>query len=316
MRRDSCSRLYESSEADPSQRHPWPTPGRLLSSRLAPVHQQPFAPSLTQPTMSHNSPYPPAQAGSYGQPPAQQGYGQPPQGQYGQQQPPPSGYGQPQGQYGQQQHYGQPPQQAYGQPPQQAYAAPQAGAYGGGADQQQLQQWFNSVDLDRSGAITHIELKQALMNGDFTPFSDETIKMLLNMFDNDRSGTVGFNEFAGLWNYIKEWQNVFRTFDRDRSGTIESYELANALNSFGFALNPRTVDLLQKKFNPPPVMKFPGSGAPQQRPGPPGITFDAFVRCCVTVRQLSEAFQRADTQRSGFVTMGREQFLDMVLQAP
>ncbi|SCZ90449.1 BZ3500_MvSof-1268-A1-R1_Chr1-3g01996 [Microbotryum saponariae] len=173
---------------------------------------------------------------------------------------------------------------------------------------------FNSVDLDRSGAITHIELKQALMNGDFTPFSDETIKMLLNMFDNDRSGTIGFNEFAGLWNYIKEWQNVFRTFDRDRSGTIESYELANALNSFGFALNPRTVDLLQKKFNPPPVMKFPGSGAPQQHPGPPGITFDAFVRCCVTVRQLSEAFQRADTQRSGFVTMGREQFLDMVSQ--
>lgn len=55
------------------------------------------------------------------------------------------------------------------------------------------------MDVDRSGAITVIELKQALMNGDFTPFADETIAMLLNMFDQDRSGTIGFNEFAGLW---------------------------------------------------------------------------------------------------------------------
>ena len=54
---------------------------------------------------------------------------------------------------------------------------------------------------------------QALINGDWSPFSDETIKMLMNMFDVDRTATIGFQEFEGLWRYIKEWQGVFRTFD-------------------------------------------------------------------------------------------------------
>ncbi|TEB37907.1 hypothetical protein FA13DRAFT_1725527 [Coprinellus micaceus] len=27
------------------------------------------------------------------------------------------------------------------------------------------------------------------------------------MFSVDRSGTIGFNELAGLWKYIKDWQN-------------------------------------------------------------------------------------------------------------
>lgn len=60
---------------------------------------------------------------------------------------------------------------------------------------------------------THWPRLQALINGDWSPFSDETIKMLMNMFDVDRTATIGFQEFEGLWRYIKEWQGVFRTFD-------------------------------------------------------------------------------------------------------
>ena len=57
--------------------------------------------------------------------------------------------------------------------------------------------------------------------------------MLILEQDTDRSGTIGFNEFAGLWKYIKDWQNVFRHFDRDRSGSIDGQELDQALNQFG-----------------------------------------------------------------------------------
>ena len=53
------------------------------------------------------------------------------------------------------------------------------------------------------------------------------------MQDTDRSGTIGFNEFSGLWKYIKDWQNVFRHFDRDRSGSIDGAELNQALAQFG-----------------------------------------------------------------------------------
>lgn len=37
-------------------------------------------------------------------------------------------------------------------------------------------------------------------------FDLDTVKMLMSIFDTDRSGTIGFNEFSGLWRYIKDWQ--------------------------------------------------------------------------------------------------------------
>ena len=89
--------------------------------------------------------------------------------------------------------------------------------------------------------------------------------MLMAMFDSDRSGTIGFNEFAGLWKYIKgeiasitylvicqstfaDWQGVFKHFDKDRSGSIEELELEQALRQFGFNLSPRLIMILQVRF--------------------------------------------------------------------
>ncbi|KAJ7288820.1 hypothetical protein C8J57DRAFT_1643051 [Mycena rebaudengoi] len=57
-----------------------------------------------------------------------------------------------------------------------------------------LWSWFSSVDTDRSGAITTPELERALINGDWTPFDLDTVKLLMTIFDTDRSGTIGFNE--------------------------------------------------------------------------------------------------------------------------
>lgn len=36
---------------------------------------------------------------------------------------------------------------------------------------------------------------------------------------------------------------------------------------------------------------------------PLGITFDRFVRACVVIKTLSEAFQKLDTDRDGWVQM-------------
>lgn len=77
------------------------------------------------------------------------------------------------------------------------------GGYGGGRPQAsgpppggdpQLWNWFMSVDRDGSGQINSTELQQALVNGDWTPFSTDCVKLLMNMFDHDRSGTITFNE--------------------------------------------------------------------------------------------------------------------------
>jgi peflin len=94
----------------------------------------------------------------------------------------------------------------------------------------------------------------------------------MGMFDSDRSGTITFNgksahflvpprpshldpvptEFAGLWKYVAEWQEVFKFYDRDHSGTIEGRELAEALRGFGFNLSPTILRLVEAKYGVPP----------------------------------------------------------------
>ncbi|KAF9465223.1 hypothetical protein BDZ94DRAFT_416659 [Collybia nuda] len=175
-----------------------------------------------------------------------------------------------------------------------------------GADPQ-LWSWFNTVDTDRSGAITATELERALINGDWTPFDLDTVKLLMSIFDTDRSGTIGFNEFSGLWKYIKDWQNVFKHFDRDHSGSIDGQELRDALAQFGYNLSPPLLDLVQKKYANQTV----GHGAPV-----PGISFDRFVRACVVVKQLSEAFGKIDTDRDGWIQINYDQFMHTVLSLP
>ena len=111
-------------------------------------------------------------------------------------------------------------------------------------------------------------------------------------------------EFAGLWKYIQDWQNVFRHFDRDRSGSIEGAELSEALRSFGYNLSPMLLSLLEQKYGTSQASapsrgrssspdSFKVASGPSDRYGPPpGITFDRFVRACVVVKTLTEAFQR------------------------
>ncbi|EPQ30608.1 uncharacterized protein PFL1_02132 [Pseudozyma flocculosa PF-1] len=286
---------------------------------------------------------PPQQGGGYGQPPQQQGgaaygaggyagagpgagaggYGAPPQSGYGgappQQHQGGGGYGQ--GGYGGAQQQQQQPPGGYGRP--QAFSSrtgPPPGA------DPQLWQWFVSVDRDQSGHINPTELSQALINGDWTPFDQDTVKMLMTVFDVDRSGQICFNEFAGLWKYIKDWQEVFRRFDSDRSGSIDQGELANALSSFGYRLSPNLLRILSQKYidNTPsaPNPAAPGAaggaagGMAPGRNGQAGISFDRFLRCCVAVKTLTDSFARHDTQRTGFIQVNYDTFMEMCLSAP
>lgn len=76
---------------------------------------------------------------------------------------------------------------------------------------------------------------------------------------------------------------MFRHFDRDRSGSIDGSELADALRSFGYNLSSALLMLIEQKY----------ASGPSGGYGPaPGITFDRFVRACVVVKTLTEAFQK------------------------
>ncbi|CAI5789639.1 cell death 6 isoform X1 [Podarcis lilfordi] len=103
----------------------------------------------------------------------------------------------------------------------------------GRADANFLWGVFQRVDKDRSGVISDVELQQALSNGTWTPFNPATVRSIISMFDRENKGGVNFNEFTGVWKYVSDWQNVFRTYDRDNSGMIDKHELKQALTGFG-----------------------------------------------------------------------------------
>jgi len=197
-----------------------------------------------------------------------------------------------------------------GAPPQQGghagFSNPAAYGPPPGADPQ-LWQWFRAVDEDRSDSISCQELQRALVNGNWAPFDLDTVKLLMALFDTDRSGTITFNEFAGLWKYIADWQNVFRHFDRDGSGSIDQQELNAALKGFGYNLSNTLLELIMIKYSTDPASRF----GP-----PPSITFDRFVRCCVVIKTLTESFQQVDTDRDGWIQLNYESFLSMFLRAP
>ncbi|XP_062813608.1 programmed cell death protein 6 isoform X3 [Anolis carolinensis] len=141
---------------------------------------------------------------------------------------------------------------------------------------------FQRVDKDRSGIISDLELQQALSNA---------------MFDRENKGGVNFNEFTGVWKYISDWQNVFRTYDRDNSGMIDKHELKQALTGFGYRLSEQFYDLLIQKFD-------------RQRRGQ--VAFDDFIQCCVVLQKWTDVFRRYDTDQDGWIQVSYEQYLSMV----
>ena len=49
--------------------------------------------------------------------------------------------------------------------------------------------------------------------------------MMIRMFDSDRSGTIGFEEFCGLWSFLASWRTLFDRFDTDASGCLSLDEV-------------------------------------------------------------------------------------------
>ncbi|XP_065828642.1 programmed cell death protein 6-like isoform X2 [Oscarella lobularis] len=232
-------------------------------------HQQGHRPSAPGYGASYGSAPPPAAHSGYGAPP-------PAQAHYGQQEYHHSGHG-----------YGQPggyaPSGPSGAPP--------------GVDPT-LFAWFQAVDADRSGSISSVELRQALVNGNWSHFNQETCRLMIGMFDKDKSGTIDVHEFAALWKYIQDWKSCFDSFDRDRSGSIDAGELHQAFTSFGYRLSIDFCRLCVHQFDRADVNT---------------MKLDDFIQCCVMLKCLTDAFRRFDVHQTGVINVSYEQFLEMAL---
>ncbi|KAI1428264.1 EF-hand [Xylaria sp. FL1777] len=158
---------------------------------------------------------------------------------------------------------------------------------------------FRAVDKDGTGQLSERELSAALVNGDWTAFDPQTVRMMIRMFDSDRSGTIGFDEFCGLWSFLASWRTLFDRFDVDRSGNISLDEFSNALVAFRYRLSPGFVELLFTTYD---------------KRGEGVMSFDLFVQACISLKRMTDVFKKYDDDRDGYITLGFEDFLVEILK--
>lgn len=154
-------------------------------------------------------------------------------------------------------------------------------------------------NLTGTGQLSEKELSAALVNGDWTAFDPHTVRMMIRMFDADRSGTIGFDEFCGLWSFLASWRTLFDRFDTDRSGNIQLEEFRNALVAFRYRLSDRFTELLFRTYD---------------KRGEGSMSFDLFVQSCISLKRMTDVFKRYDDDRDGYITLSFEDFLTEILK--
>ncbi|XP_053310727.1 peflin [Spea bombifrons] len=191
-----------------------------------------------------------------------------------------------------------------GQAPGGAYVIPGSSPYGGappgnippGVDPEAFS-WFQTVDADRSGFITLKELKQALVNSNWSSFNDETCTMMINMFDKTGSGRIDLFGFSALWRFIQQWRNMFQQYDRDQSGCINHGEFHQAICQMGYNLSPQLVQIVLSRYT--------------SRSTNHTLQLDRFIQICTQLQIMTEAFAEKDTGRTGSARLSYEDFLTM-----
>ncbi|KAK4499407.1 hypothetical protein PRZ48_009921 [Zasmidium cellare] len=208
--------------------------------------------------------------------------------------PPPANYGQ-----------GPPPQGYHNRPPIPDHQRPPTTAPPrDGNDRDALWSTFLQVDKNRTGQLSEAELQRALVNGDYTAFDPHTVKMMIRMFDTDRSGTINFDEFCGLWGFLSAWRALFDRFDVDRSGNISLREFEDALVAFGYRLSPQFVQLLFSTY-----AKSHSRGRGDDGEREKVLSFDLFVQACISLKRMTDVFKKYDSDRDGYITLSFEEFL-------
>lgn len=158
---------------------------------------------------------------------------------------------------------------------------------------------FRAVDKDGTGQLSEKELSAALVNGDWSAFDQQTVRMMIRMFDSDRSGTIGFEEFCGLWSFLASWRTLFDQFDADRSGNISLDEFSKALVAFRYRLSERFVEILFRTYD-------------KRNEG--AMSFDLFVQACISLKRMTDVFKKYDDDRDGYITLSFEDFLTEILR--
>ncbi|XP_032221730.2 calpain-A isoform X2 [Nematostella vectensis] len=139
------------------------------------------------------------------------------------------------------------------------------------------------------GEVDQYEL-QEILSKSFTRelnnnlFALEACRSMISMFDTDRSGALGYNEFRALMILLEKWKNHFHKYDRDHSGDMNAYELRDALNGLGYQLSNSAMSSLVLRYH--------------NKRGT--ISFDTFIQIVVRVVVMFGMGRRAAWECTAF----------------
>lgn len=159
--------------------------------------------------------------------------------------------------------------------------------------QEQLRQWFLAIDSDKNGVLTAMELQRALQLGGLN-FSLATVAHIIRIHDTTGSGTISFNEFAKLHEFLTNVQTSFDYFDHDRSNSLDLEEISGALAHAGYQLDKPALQAVFARFDP-------------TRRGALGLA--EFLALTLFLRSSTATFNAFDPERSGTVALSFDQFL-------
>eukprot|EP00761_Pharyngomonas_kirbyi_P013666 gb/GECH01013695.1/.p1 GENE.gb/GECH01013695.1/~~gb/GECH01013695.1/.p1 ORF type:complete len:215 (+),score=74.26 gb/GECH01013695.1/:1-645(+) len=104
---------------------------------------------------------------------------------------------------------------------------------------EQIKKLFHSYDKDHSGNISVDELSDLLNDAGYS-FRESTIDMIMDLIDQDESGTVGFDEFVNLVEFLTLVQRRFKEIDKNNNKYIDRKELGAVMSHIGFEFEGTT----------------------------------------------------------------------------
>eukprot|EP01132_Coremiostelium_polycephalum_P005102 gene5102-6350_t len=157
----------------------------------------------------------------------------------------------------------------------------------------EMQAWFMSMDRNRSGTISNVELQHLVIGG--TPLGIDTATKLIKVFDVNKNGHIDFYEYAALHQFINNLYRCFLVNDRNFSGTIDVHEIHSALGTCGFIIPFHTVNLFFLKYSPVGY----------------GLLFTQFLNLCAAIALTRSLFEWHDPMRTGVVHITLAQLYDI-----
>ncbi|XP_078503525.1 calpain-1 catalytic subunit-like [Lissotriton helveticus] len=129
-------------------------------------------------------------------------------------------------------------------------------------------------------------------------FSMASCRQMVNLLDKDGNAKLGLAEFLILWKKVQRWLTIFLQYDRDRSGAMSSYELRTALETAGFKLDNKTIQVLVARYSNTEL----------------GVDFDNFVCCLVKLEAAIRFYNSKAKDISELSAMGLAQWLTLTMR--